>query len=440
MSASLLVLSILLHGAPPGLRQEPSACAAASALLLRVESPQAAARAALVRELLALEGVTGCLLEALGSGRTPATEGDEEGGGARLDEGQRALVLEALLAARRERLAAFVAEVGVRPETPERLAAAVRLAGAGAFDPAQLGRLVRPGLAEHELVTEAFEAALGDLLRRAPHAYPLVESWWRTLPEGLACAALRALAGLGEPAGFECLVRWLGVRPEFDEGVILALGGLAHLARLEEARQLALDLVEYRAPTAAAERAVLTTLGRLKVPETIPFLIEPLVAEDAPTLRTAHAALRAVSGADLPASVPAWRAWYAREETWWQEVAPERIERLAGAAAAGLAVADVHALARELCEHPLHREDLARAFRPALAHPDPAVRVIACQALERLAARSGAPLLFPLLRSGSPEVLSAARAALVAITGIEWRGTAEAMARRLAARGFLPDE
>jgi ribose 1,5-bisphosphokinase PhnN len=41
------------------------------------------------------------------------------------------------------------------------------------------------------------------------------------------------------------------------------------------------------------------------------------------------------------------------------------------------------------------------------------------------------------LRGGPVEVVTAARSALVAITGVEWRGTPEVMAQRLAARGFF---
>ena len=100
---------------------------------------------------------------------------------------------------------------------------------------------------------------------------------------------------------------------------------------------------------------------------------------------------------------------------------------------------DLHALVREVCEHPLHREELAPAFAPVLALRDPQARVIGCQALERLRARSGASLLYPLLAGGPTEVVRAARAAMVTITGVEWRGTLPAMQQRLAARGFRPD-
>ena len=180
-------------------------------------------------------------------------------------------------------------------------------------------------------------------------------------------------------------------------------------------------------------------LGFVAVPESVPYLIERLESADEPTSRAALAALRLVTGARLTPAARAWQAWHVREEAWWRDVAPERIERLAEAETAGLAVGDVNALARELCEHPLHREELALAFRASLAHPDPAVRVIGCQALERLKARSGASLLFPLLHGGSREVVTAARSALVAITGIEWRGTSKSISRRLAARGFYPN-
>jgi hypothetical protein len=45
--------------------------------------------------------------------------------------------------------------------------------------------------------------------------------------------------------------------------------------------------------------------------------------------------------------------------------------------------------------------------------------------------------LLPLLVGGRVEVVTAARAALVAITGLEWRGTTEAMVQRLEALGFV---
>jgi HEAT repeat protein len=145
--------------------------------------------------------------------------------------------------------------------------------------------------------------------------------------------------------------------------------------------------------------------------------------------------LRLVARTRLSSSASAWRAWLAREERWWQERAPERLALLADDTT--LAVGDVHRLVGELCAHPLQREALAPALAPLLGHSDPAVRVIGCQALATLGARSGAPLLYPLLRGGPVEVVTAARSALVAITGVEWRGTPEVMAQRLAARGFF---
>jgi hypothetical protein len=438
MLAFLITLGLALaqpHQTTPG---STELAGAVGAILVRTEAPDAHARAALVKELLALGNVAPLLFTALGEGRAPG--GPEDGSGARLDDGQQALVLEATLALGRARLAAFLAETRTVPGDSVRLTAAVRIAGAGPFELDTLRGLLRLEAASSESVEEAFQPALVALLERQPHAYAELPGFWMELSPVLAGEAVQGFVELDELAAYRCALSLLGRRRELDEAIVLALGSLAHVAPSDESEALAASLVAAPPGASGMQRAVATTLGRLVAPDSVPYLIERLAADDTPLARAALMSLRAIGRAALPASIPAWRAWYAREETWWLERCPELAQALEAAVAENTDASTLGGFLREFSEHPLHREALVPYLEPALKHGDRSVRLLACDAVERLGARAAVPPLLTLLRGRDAGVAEAARAALVAITGVAWRDSPKAWMRELARRGFVASE
>jgi HEAT repeat protein len=230
---------------------------------------------------------------------------------------------------------------------------------------------------------------------------------------------VRALARTPSRAALESLSSWLGRREELDVGILLALGSLHAFVDRERDEDLVREVQSYLSSRDSTRiQAAATALGRLGTAESVPWLIELLVHEDAPVQRTALAALRSIGGVRLPGSVSAWRAWYAREETWFQEHAPALLEELVTAEESEEATTRVRAVLASLTEHRLHRDELFTHLEPLFAHERPRLRVLACQAAERLASRRALPTLVAMLRDVEENVVSAACAALRTFEGV----------------------
>lgn len=418
--------------APATSAPEVDLAAQVSAILLRAEEPDAEQTRAALAELASLGPLADPLLALLADWRTP--DGAEEEGAA-LNEAQQALVLELVAALPRATWKPFLDGLA-RSEDPGALRAGLRLQGAlvkasslrTLFDLAarasQAGRF--------EAVASAFEQGLATALARDAKCVDVLRSAWRELDTPRLECALRALERRPSPEVVDCLWSWLGRCASLDASVLLALGNLHALVPPARRAALANDVQGYLASgRSEVIQAAATTLGRIGAPATVPWLIELLVHEDRAVQRAALGALRSIGGMRLPGSTTAWRSWYAREETWFQEHAPALLEELVGAEESADPVPQTGALLRSLTEHRLHRDELAEHIFPLLSSPRPRQRVLACQAFERLASRRALPWLVSALSDEIPGVVSAAHAALQTLEGVTLGTEPEAWCERL---------
>lgn len=411
LHAWTLVLA-LLAPQEPGV-EDPMA-AELTRILVRAEEPDDAALASTARELVALGEVAPLLIDVVGRGRTPEPDGQ------RLGPRQLELACEALLLTGGRRLGAFVHEVEADPRSPERVAAALRIVARQSNRDAIASLTGLARAAESRTlfadVEPVFEAALAELLARDPSRVRRLAAPFTELSPAGAAVAVRVVGATGSADALQCLRTQLGRRAELDGPVLAELARVAHRSSPEEAHQLAGEALPYlRSRTPGESQAAAVLLGRLAVPDSVPGLIECLVDESPSTVRAGLAALRAVGGVGLPASPALWRSWYGREETWWQERAPE----LFLVPAAGLDdeqfLGEISARLREVSEHRLHRNELVARLAPLLSSPRPAVRTLVCECLARLGSRLALPALAALCADPDGEVAAAARTAMDAL-------------------------
>src|SRR6185503_16438532 len=104
----------------------------------------------------------------------------------------------------------------------------------------------------------------------------------------------------------------------------------------------------------------------------------------------------------------------------------------------GTGLADLVAPVRELSEHPLYRDELVAVLAALLRRPDPEVRILGCDALQRLGSRLALPELCPRLGDRNRTVAVAAHRALVALSGVDLPAKHAVWHEHLVSRGLVP--
>jgi HEAT repeat protein len=380
----------------------------AAELLARAADPDE--RSAVLEELTNHPETFEVLLGTLGTSRAP----DEEG--TTLSGAQLELALSALERLGPSRLTAFVSSVAHESEIGPRSVAAVRILGARARAedlPTLLGLARTAESSGRFAVLEVpWEEALTVVLARAPNAIARLRERWNTLGPATASLAVQVLESHAGDEALASLRSLLGRSRELDASLLLALGNRGESAPPKLRAELGAEVERYLSSAASAEvQAAAQALGRLRSPDTIPALIDVLEHPDATARRSILTALRAIGGVNLPSSLPVWRSWYAKEDAWWEERAREVYVQLG----TGLEQADTgatFAALRELSEHPLHRDDLAKRLSNLLGRPEPGPRVLISECLARLGSREGAAALKKAAADPDPDVAAAACAAL----------------------------
>jgi HEAT repeat protein len=317
------------------------------------------------------------------------------------------------------------------PSVASRLAA-LELAGchASASELDLVAALARPDQEDPEpAMAPAFEAALAEVLGRDQRSYDALDALVARDPE-LSSSVARAVGRAGQAAGLE----WLAGRVDDPLAGSAALQEVERLAP-RAAQELAAEVAEavrpiLRGEDSARRKHAMRTLGALGDDASVPDLLAFLAQGEPGERQAAHAALRAITGRNLPARADLWLAWYQGELRWLREQGPALLERLASADEAA-----VLAAARSLAERGLYRAQAAEHLARLLAeHPSPAVRAEACSGLERLGARFQLQALAGALDDEDPAVSAAAHASLRALTGLALPPDPEAWSAALAAR------
>lgn len=407
-------------------------------VLARAATPDHALVAPLARELVALGEIEELLLAILVEGRVP--DGDEGSGLSRIQE---RIVLEALREDRRL-VSAFLEDVRQHPEPVERVAVALRLLGltgrtSDLDDMRVLLQTVQPQ--DCARVEEAFEQGLLDWLARDREVFDALPTFCGELSPEHASVVVRALAKSDSPDAPRCLRKLLDHPDALQACVLQALATTADLVPREEALDLAEELLSHLdCGDALRAVAAANALGRLRVASSIPALIELLASDEPAVARASLAALRSISGTSLAASSDAWRRWYAAEETWWRERAPDLVRVLEGGARDEPGRARLAAALGELSEHTLYRDELAPIAAAGLECRDPGLRVLTCAALERLGSRAALPFLCALLEDANEAVAVHAHRVLRTLARVDLPRERERWEAYLRENGFALDD
>jgi HEAT repeat protein len=151
-------------------------------------------------------------------------------------------------------------------------------------------------------------------------------------------------------------------------------------------------------------------------------LIEALQTDHPGERRTAFAALRQLSGCELPDRSESWRAWFRAEHAWWRGEAEATLERLRSEDDA-----EVVAAVRSLGERSLRRDELSLHLMPLLrTHPSPTVRRQVTLALARLGDPVALRALVMALEDPEEDVRNGAHVGLSSISGLSLPATSQA--------------
>ncbi len=265
-------------------------------------------------------------------------------------------------------------------------------------------------------VRDALHGAVREVRsRRALETRRTLRMAYERAPATLAAPIISGIADGRTHEDFQLLVRWLGRQSGADAFLLRELGRCAeYLARPMPEQELA-DIAAFmnRAPTASRVLAI-RLLGDLEDYALIPewtALLEGSEGSEGPLADAAVHALAACTGRKYGRDARSWRAWYEVERSWWDERAEEQIEHVLHGSE-GRVSAALQAIVRRR----LNRHELARRICGVLARPESRYVVLGCGTLGQLGSRQALPDLVRLLGSSDPKIVSAAHAALVAIT------------------------
>lgn len=268
------------------------------------------------------------------------------------------------------------------------------------------------GVSEMDPLVDLFQDGVAELVRRDVDA--LGELGWVTetaMP--LRAALVHALGKAGRPEA----LAWLGEQlddPGLCSEALQEIGRLAPSAPAQARAAMTTLVLPHLAATDARERShAIRALATLGDPASVTALIDVLAGDDERDRRSAHAALRELTGRQLPPQVETWRAWHALELRWIAEEAPAALERLSSERES-----EVISAVRVLSEHTLDRDRLAARIAELLrTHPSAVVRGQACLALARLRSTVVRDALMAALADDEPAVRAHAQTALSSIQG-----------------------
>jgi len=268
------------------------------------------------------------------------------------------------------------------------------------------------------------------------------------LDERLARALRRSVTALlhHDPRAFEQLVTLRRItRPELLAVLVSAVGatkdphGLAYLAEVAYwHEELVLDVMS-QVPLLGASgdevvdaamkvrlrpyldetrpgpcRAAVIALTALGDDDSIAGMIELFDSESSGLRQNAHWALKQLTGLNLSPAKEIWSRWHQGELYWLVREKNRAFQLLRERNPATAADA-----LRDILLHPLARKDLAAALPDLLKSPYPALRVLACNSLADLEARSAIGRLVWALEDAEPAVAQAAHSALRALTKLD---------------------
>lgn len=282
------------------------------------------------------------------------------------------------------------------------------------------------GVPSQELV-EPFQDSLTLALRRLG-CDPRELDWLTQEAESMTSTIARAVGKSGDPEGLV----WLAGKlhdPVHRAACLQEIGRLAPLSDRQLAREVSLLVQPFLSSRGESlRRHAIRAVGALRAPSALASLVPMLEAAATDgERRMVHAALRNISGIELPDQAAAWRRWREEEERWYEQSREALVASLASEEDT-LVIAAVHALSA----HRLYRGELAPHLVPLLnKHVSPTVRRQVCLGLAQLGSDVALPALIKALRDNDLAVVNEAHVALRRITGCDLPADVKAWRRTL---------
>lgn len=302
------------------------------------------------------------------------------------------------------------------PSTEVRVAAIGLLAANG--DALTLERVLEWAQTEgHErrvarTVRAAFPAAICRLLESDPAVIDRLHGIALEANHSLIPGLIAALAEETSPPRLFALSELLGAVPEADPHILAEVAEMTRKARFVPAPRVAESVRFYLASPSNVER--MEAIGIVETvadADSIPFLLDLVGEGDEVVRRRACAALRSISGQQLPAIAESWREWYAEVRGLWDKQIPEWITR-ARYGPRGVAARAI----QELALLRTYRNELVAPLALVLQREEKELVVLTAASLGHLGSLDAIPHLLGLLESPDLDVRRTAYRALRRMT------------------------
>jgi len=301
-----------------------------------------------------------------------------------------------------------------------------------AYDLPQALRIATSAESKRSVAAE-LQTTCEHILRRDSRGYRVIRSLVPAAHRELRRAMISGTAATNTHAALSSLAGLLGFVPDLDADL------LAHIAAVGESVSHPVDAEvrdEVRPylwdPDPTIRREAIFAVAALRDEESIGRLIQLLGQSEGTLHEASHQALREITGLAFADITARWRIWFATEQSWYRDHAPQLTGSLddADPGTVGKAL-------NEIVQRTLFHRELAGEVERVLDRDEPALRRKACLTLARMGSARQVPRLVELLDDPEDAVALAAHTALIAITkrdlaasSEEWEEVAEAARRR----------
>jgi HEAT repeat protein len=257
--------------------------------------------------------------------------------------------------------------------------------------------------------------AVRHMLRRSPGAWRELETALRgSLPSPVWARLIQAVGDEGSERAILLLAGILDRRPELDRTLLSQINRLAdaHGSALDEGR-VARVRGKLSSSDATVRRQTAELLGRLHDSRSVESLLGLLKIGEAGVRKSAHWALRRITGLTMRPEDPRWHTWYEQELLWWEGRSAHLRNMLRNGSDP-----EVIAAMNEISPHRLHAEEIAAEFEALTLDHRPMVASTACSILGSLGRAASLPALLEGLQHRDPRVRDSAHRALKRMTGL----------------------
>ncbi len=290
----------------------------------------------------------------------------------------------------------------------------------------RLARSGEPPAADERKLQGELRTTLGRVFRREPEGVAVLPQLLRACPPELRQTLVDAVVKSSAEGRLLALAKALGRVPGFDPILLVEIRRLVP-AYSGAATDIPMDRVRPYLTPSDPTLAILASQCAAAIgdQESLPALIDLVDGTHAGAAAAAHRALVDLTGLTWGSDPTVWRRWGDDEYHWWQTLAPECADAIAGtdSARAGDAIL-------ELSRHRAYPDRAAEMLIEGLNGPL-ATALLACRALRAVRSDRAYPHLVELLNHTDSQLRAAAHDALCARTELDLPPESELWSQQL---------